>query len=106
MAVEQGNIAQMQISRTTNVKNLAASIAKHIQRGKIVRMVAIGAGAIRLRRVPSSISLRSAWRFGGRFSSLTGPFPKTRSGRKSRKSTSEIPGALSFWNLTWFSQAD
>ncbi len=58
MAVEQGNIAQMQISRTTNVKNLAASIAKHIQRGKTVRMVAIGAGAINQMVKASACSLQ------------------------------------------------
>jgi stage V sporulation protein SpoVS len=58
MAVQQGNIAQMQISRTTNVKNLAASIAKHIQRGKIVRMIAIGAGAINQMVKASACSLQ------------------------------------------------
>jgi stage V sporulation protein SpoVS len=48
----------MSISRTTNVKNLGATIAKNIQRGKIVRMTAIGAGAVNQMVKASACSLQ------------------------------------------------
>jgi stage V sporulation protein SpoVS len=41
-----GRYADLKIARITNVKNLAASVSKHIQQGKIVRMTSIGAGSI------------------------------------------------------------
>jgi stage V sporulation protein SpoVS len=41
-----GRYADLKIARITNVKNLSASISKHIQQGRVVRMTAIGAGSI------------------------------------------------------------
>jgi stage V sporulation protein SpoVS len=41
-----GKFADLKIARITNVKNLAASISKHIQQGRTVRMTAMGAGSI------------------------------------------------------------
>jgi stage V sporulation protein SpoVS len=46
MIAADGKYADLKVARITNVKNLAASISKHIQQGRIVRMTGIGAGSI------------------------------------------------------------